>query len=142
MVGSIINALGCLMQTNTTAITLPAPNASAKELYQQHFQTTRTYKNYKFFTEVNHLSAYGSINRLIKETVLKRQTVENYLTHNSTYTNFKQTRHSFSRLKVQSYRLNEIWSLDLSDMQSLANDNRNTRYLLVAVDTLSRFLRV
>ena len=27
-------------------------------------------------------------------------------------------------------------------MQSLANDNRNTRYLLVAVDTLSRFLRV
>ena len=99
-------------------------------------------KVHKFFTEINHPSAYGSINRLIKETGLKRQTVENYLTHNSTYTKFKQTRHRFPRLKVQSYRLNEIWSLDLADMQSLANDNRNTRYLLVAVDTLSRFLRV
>ena len=99
-------------------------------------------KVHKFFTEVNHPSAYGSINTLIKETGLKRQTVENYLTHNSTYTKFKQTRHRFLRLKVQSYRLNEIWSLDLADMQSLANDNRNTRCLLVAVDTLSRFLRV
>ena len=99
-------------------------------------------KVHKFFTEVNHPSEYGSINTLIKETGLKRQTVENYLTHNSTYTKFKQTRHRFLRLKVQSYRLNEIWSLDLADMQSLANDNRNTRYLLVAVDTLSRFLRV
>ena len=99
-------------------------------------------KVHKFFTEVNHPSANGSINRLIKETGLKRQTVENYLTHNSKYTKFKQTRHRFPRLKVQTYRLNEIWSLDLADMQSLANDNRNTRYLLVAVDTLSRFLRV
>ena len=50
VVGSIINALGCLMQTNTTAITLSAPNASAKELYQQHFQTTRTYKKYINFS--------------------------------------------------------------------------------------------
>ena len=71
---------------------------------------------HKFFTEVNHPSSYGSISRLIKETGPNRQTVENYLTHNSTYTKF--------------------------NMQSLANENRNTRYLLVAVDTLSCFLRV
>ena len=96
----------------------------------------------KFYTNSNYPSAYGSVNRLIKETGLKRKTVETYLKTNSTYTKFKQTRHRFPRLKVQSYRLNEIWSLDLADMQSLSADNKNTRYLLVAVDTLSRFLRV
>ena len=99
-------------------------------------------KLHKLFTEVNHPSAYGSINRLLNETGLKRHSVGNYLTHNSTYTKFKQTRHRFPRLKIQSYQLNEIWSLDLADMQSLANDKRNTRYLLVTFDTLSRFLRV
>ena len=98
-------------------------------------------KKNNFFTEINHPSAYGSISRVIKETGLKRS-VENYLTHSSTYTKFKQMRHRFPRLKVQSYQLNEIWSLDLADMQSLANDKRNTRHLLVVVDTSNRFLRV
>ena len=97
---------------------------------------------HKFYTNSNHSSAYGSIHRLIKETGLKRKTVETYLKTNATYTKFKQTTHRFLRLKVQSYRLNEIWSLDLADMQSLAAENQNSRYLLIAVDTLSRFLRV
>ena len=96
----------------------------------------------KFYTNSKYPSAYGSINRLIKETGLKGKIVETYLKTNSTYTKFKQTRHRFPRLKVQSYRLKEIWCLDLADMQSLSADNRKTRYLLVAVDTLSRFLRV
>ena len=79
---------------------------------------------------------------MVKSTGLKRKTMEAYLTTSSTYTKFKQTRHRFPRLKVQSYRLNEIWSTDLADMQSLSTGNRNTRYLLVPVDILSRFHRV
>ena len=42
------------------------------------------------------------------------------------------------RLKVISYRLNEVWSIDLADMQQVSG----VRYLFVAVDTLSRFLWV
>lgn len=41
---------------------------------------------------------------------------------------------------MKSYRINEIWSIDLADMQLLAADNGGIRYILVAVDTLSRFL--
>ena len=41
-----------------------------------------------------------------------------------------------------SYRLNEIWSIDLADMHQLATENLGIRYLFVAVDTLSRFLWV
>ena len=44
-----------------------------------------------------------------------------------------------TRLKVVSYRLNEVWSIDLADMQQLETQNSGVRYLFVAVDTLSRF---
>ena len=37
---------------------------------------------------------------------------------------------------------NEIWSLDLAYVDKLAKYNRGVRYLLVAVDCLSRYLRV
>ena len=38
--------------------------------------------------------------------------------------------------------INEIWSLDLAHVDKLADYNRNLKYLLVAVDCLSRYLRV
>ena len=55
-----------------------------------------------------------------------------------TYTEFKLTRKRFPRLKVVSYHLNEISSIDLADIQ-LAAQNSGVRYLLMAVDTLNRF---
>ena len=48
----------------------------------------------------------------------------------------------FPRLKVIVKDINEIWSLDLAYVDNLANYNRAIRYLLVAVDCLSRYLRV
>ena len=38
--------------------------------------------------------------------------------------------------------INEIWSLDLAYVDKLAKYNRGVQYLLVAVDCLSRYLRV
>ena len=38
--------------------------------------------------------------------------------------------------------INEIWSLDLAYVDKLAKHNRGVRYLLVAVDCLSRYSRV
>ena len=48
----------------------------------------------------------------------------------------------FPRLKVIVKDINEIWSLDLAHVDNLAKYNRNVKYLLVAVDCLSRYLRV
>ena len=39
-----------------------------------------------------------------------------------------------------SYRVKEILSIDLADMQQRATENSGVRYLYVAVDALSRFL--
>ena len=47
-----------------------------------------------------------------------------------------------SRLQVQAYRINEIQSIDIAYMDKIARYNNGVKFLLVAVDVLSRFLRV
>ena len=68
--------------------------------------------------------------------------VDKYLQKNETYSKCKQSRKNSLCLKVQTFRLNEIWSVDLADMQQLARPNNGVNFLFVAVDTLSRFLWV
>ena len=48
----------------------------------------------------------------------------------------------FLTLKVIAYEINEIWSLDLAYVDELAKENKNVKYLLLAVDCLSRYQRV
>ena len=100
-------------------------------------------KAHRHYSDISHSSsAFGNSKSLAKTTGLPVSTVEKYLSTSSTYTKLKQTRRNFPRLKVLSYRLNEIWSIDLADMQSVESFNNGVRYLLVAVETLSRYLRV
>ena len=40
------------------------------------------------------------------------------------------------------YDINEIWSIDLAYVDKLAKYNKDIKYLLVAVDCMSRYLRV
>ena len=99
-------------------------------------------KAHKFYSDTNKSSAFGNSQTLAQHTGLPVKTVQQYLSTSATYTKFRQARRNFKRLKVLTYRLNEIWSLDLADMQSIASRNGGFRYLLVAVDTLSRYFRV
>ena len=48
----------------------------------------------------------------------------------------------FPTPKVIAYDINEICSLHLAYADKLANENKDVIYLLVAVDRLSRYLRV
>ena len=58
------------------------------------------------------------------------------------FTKYRAHRLNFPRLKVIVNDLNEIWSLDLAHVDKLAKYNRDVKYLLVAFDCLSRYLRV
>ena len=58
------------------------------------------------------------------------------------HTKYRQSRRHFPRLKVIAYDINEIWSIDLAYVDKLAKYNNGVKYLLVAVDVLSRKLRV
>ena len=97
------------------------------------------------YTNTSQATAFGSRQSLIKQAAskgIKHKKVDEFLSHSETYTKFRATRNKFTRLKVQAYRINEIWSGDLADMHQLAKDNDGKNFLVVFVDCLSRFLRV
>ena len=86
-------------------------------------------------------AAFGSIANLKKVSGYTRSKVVRYLQSKAPYTKYRQFRKSFSRLKAVAYRINEIWSVDVAYMDKVAQHN-GVKYLLVAVDVLSRYLRV
>ena len=68
--------------------------------------------------------------------------VRSYLETKPSFTKYRSTRLKFPRLRVIVKDINEIWSLDLAHVDKLAKYNRDVKYFLVAVDCLSRYLRV
>ena len=78
----------------------------------------------------------------MKASGLPRSKVVQYLQSKAPYTKYKQFRKTFPRLKAGAYRINEIWSVDVAYMDKIAQHNNGVKYLLVAVDVLSRYLRV
>ena len=76
------------------------------------------------------------------EKIEKSQKIEKFLQSKNSYTKYRQFWKSFPRLKVVAYRINEIWSMDVAYMDKIAKHNNGVKYLLIAVDVLSRYLRV
>ena len=97
-------------------------------------------KIHNFYTFCDNPAAFAGRNALKRASKCSYRQVDNFLNRNETYTKFKQTRNRFPRLKVQSFRLNEIWSVDLADMQKLSRYNHGINFIFVALDTLSRFV--
>ena len=87
-------------------------------------------------------AAYGSAQRLTEESGISNSKVLSFLHSKPTYTKYRNVRKRFPRLKVIAFRINEIWSLDLAYVDKLAQYNKDVKYLLVAVDVLSRYVRV
>ena len=87
-------------------------------------------------------ASFGSSKRLKDFSKLPMTKVKMYLETKPSFTKYRAQRLNFPRLKVIVNDLNEIWSLDLAHVDKLAKYNRDVKYLLVAVDCLSRYLRV
>ena len=94
------------------------------------------------YTSTKHPAAFGSVKSLKKASGLSLAKVKAFLHTSSTYTKFKPVRRKFRRLSVRSLGINHIWSIDVAFMEKLAEHNNGYKYLLVAVDTLSRKTRV
>ena len=65
-----------------------------------------------------------------------------FLRSQASHTKYGLFSKTYPRLKVIVNDINEIWSLDLAYVDKLAKYNRWVQYLLVAVNCLSRYLRV
>ena len=51
----------------------------------------------------------------------------------------KPIRHKFKRRRVFVYNINNIWSADLKDMQSVSKQNKGFKYLLTVIDLFSKY---
>ena len=65
--------------------------------------------------------------------------VQNWLRGESTYTLHKPIRRRFKRRKTFVGGIDYQWQADLADMQHLAKQNNNIKYLLCVIDVFSRF---
>ena len=87
-------------------------------------------------------ASFGNAKRLQNLSKLSMKEVKMYLETKPSFTKYRSRNLRFPRLKVIVNDLNEIWSVDLAFVYKLAKYNRGVKYLLVAVDCLSRYLRV
>ena len=74
-------------------------------------------KLHTLYTSGQSPASFGSPASLKKYSNCSNEQVDNYLHKNETYSKFEQSKKKFLRLKVQTFTLNEIWSVDLADMQ-------------------------
>ena len=87
-------------------------------------------------------AAYESVQNLTRASELSKKKMENVSADTDAHTEYRTPIKKFPRLKVQSYRINEIWSIDVACMDKITKFIKIVKYLLVAVDVLSTFLRV
>ena len=79
---------------------------------------------------------------MIKASGLSKKKVEKFLQTKTSYTKFGPPIRSFRRLQAFSKYINEIWCMDLAFVDKLASQNNGIKFLLVAVNIFSRFVRV
>jgi len=88
--------------------------------------------------------SYGGINRLYnraKELGIPatRKHVKEFLTNQLAYSIHKPARHKFTRNHTYTSDIDKQWQADLADMQTLADQNDDNRYILTCIDILSRY---
>ena len=87
-------------------------------------------------------AAFGSIENLSKQSGLSRKKVAYFLHSKDAHTKFRNVRRKFKRLQAHATHINDIWCMDLAQVDKLSDWNSGIKYLMVVVDIFSRFVRV
>ena len=107
-----------------------------------NFQLTRLYYNPK------RSGALGGVERLYRDVKkdgkydISRAQLKKWLMKQDTYTLHKPARRRYKRNRVIVGGMDELWQMDLADMQTMAAENDGYRYLLVCIDVFSKYLWV
>lgn len=83
-------------------------------------------------------SFYHAVKEKSKGKISRKQ-VYDWINSQDTYTLHRRTRKKFRRNRIIVGRLDEQWQADLIDIQKIKNYNGGNRYILVAIDVLSKF---
>ena len=83
--------------------------------------------------------AYSSAAALARAAHLPLPVVQQWLQAQRTYTLHRPARKRYRTRRYRTMGLDHQWQADLVEMQPWASKNRNYRYILTAVDLLSRY---
>ena len=100
------------------------------------------------YTDPSKAGSFSGIQKL-QESVKKeglykisKDEIKDFLEKQDTYTVNRFVRRKFKRSRVIAYGINDLVDIDLADFSRLARYNNNVRFVLVTIDTFSRFLKV
>lgn len=101
----------------------------------------------KIYSDPRHPGSYASVERLYQASRKQnlgqtRKSVAKFLSGVPAYTLHKQRRYKFKRNKYIIKKIDDLWQADLADLSSLAAPNDHVRYLLVVIDSFSKFMWV
>lgn len=86
--------------------------------------------------------SYGGIENLyraVQQHKIKRNDVKKWLNNQDTYTLHKPIRKNFRRNMVIVSDIDSQWQADLVSMQDFAKENDGLKYILTAIDILSKY---
>lgn len=98
----------------------------------------------KLYYNISEGESLGSAEKLfrnakkIKPKITRRQ-VQEWLSTQDVYTLHKPARKRFKRNRVMVGGIDQIWEMDLVDLQSIKKYNNNFKYILTAIDCFSKF---
>ena len=83
-------------------------------------------------------AAYESVRNLVKTSNLPVSKVRQFLHSKPSYTNFALAMRNFKKMKAFARLKNEIWCMELGNVDKLAKDNSGVKFLLIRQDLLDR----
>ena len=92
--------------------------------------------------------ALGGVERLYRDVKkdgkydISRAQLKKWLMKQDTYTLHKPARRHYKRNRVIVGGIDELWQMDLADMQTIAAEDDGYRYLLVCIDVFSKYVWV
>ena len=90
-------------------------------------------------------SGLGKLEATIKKDglyIISGRQLKAFLEKQDTYHVHRFVRRNFKRSRVIAYGINDLVDIDLADCSRLARYNTGVRFLLVAIDVFSRFVKV
>jgi transposase InsO family protein len=96
----------------------------------------------RVFYDPQHPAGYGSVKDLhnaVKAKGITKAQVEKWLKKQKTYTLHRPMIKKFPRRHVEVIQIDQQFQADLADMSNVSEYNRGMRYLLVVIDSFSRY---
>ena len=87
-------------------------------------------------------SLIGSVQKLKDASKFSRIKLVNLIRAEPAYTICQSVHRKTTRLKKIVYCVDEIWSIDLAYVDKVSQNIKDMRYIFVAVDCMSHYLRV